>query len=257
MTEHTFQMTTPGPVVLGIELPMGSIDAQVIDGLTTASVVLSTDDETGPAADAVNRARADQDGQVLAVEVPELPGNVMTQVIRGNRIVHHMGVVTGSVTGVTIVNGRIIHGGGLQGPVVSEIRARVLLPAHSSFAVVSQSADAVVNGYVDQMEFRSVSGDLRINGARELRAQTTSGDLDIVRVTDRLTARTVSGHIAVDLYSGRDAELNTTSGDVIVHAADAASGCLRAETVSGDIRIGNRRNLRVSAHSVSGDVYTR
>ncbi|MFD8366015.1 DUF4097 family beta strand repeat-containing protein [Streptomyces hygroscopicus] len=257
MTERTFQMTLPGPVVLGLHLPMGSVDAQVIDSLTTASVVLSTQDSTGPAADAIRRAHARQDGQTLALEVPEIPGNVMTQTIRGNRIVQHMSVVSGSMTGVTIVNGRVIHGGGLQGPVVSEIRARVLLPSHSSLAVVSRSADAVVNGYVDRMEFRSVSGDLHLNGARELRAQTTSGDLDIVRVTDRLTARTVSGDISVDLYSGSDADLNTTSGDVLVRAADAASGLLRAQTVSGDVRVGGSRNLRVSAHSVSGDVYTR
>ncbi|KUL64789.1 hypothetical protein ADL28_08885 [Streptomyces violaceusniger] len=258
MTERTFEMSTPGPVVLGLHLPMGSVDAQVIDSLRTARVVLSTDDSSGPAADAVNQARARQDGQTLALEVPELPGNVMTQTIRGNRIVQHMSVVTGSMTSVTIVNGRVIHGNGVHTTTtVSEIRARVLLPARSSLAVVSQSADAVVNGYVDRMEFRSVSGDLRLNGACELRAQTTSGDLGIVRVTDRLTARTVSGDIAVDLYSGNDADLNTTSGDVIVRAADAACGHLRAESVSGDVRVGGSRNLRVSAHSVSGDIYTR
>ncbi|MGY0060256.1 DUF4097 family beta strand repeat-containing protein [Streptomyces sp. LZ34] len=253
MTERTFQMTTPGPVVLGLNLPMGSIDAQVIDSLTTASVVLSTQDSTGSAADAVNRAHACQNGQTLAVEVPELPGPVMTQTVRGNRIVQHVGVVTGSVTGLTIINGRVIHGGGFQDmQQVSEIRARVLLPSHSSLAVVSGSADAVVHGFLDRMEFRSVSGDLHVNGARELRTQTTSGDLDIVRVTERLTVSTVSGDVAVDHYSGNGAELNSTSGDITLAATPQVAGFITATSVSGDVLVTGARHLNPRVHSVSG-----
>ncbi|MFD6751384.1 hypothetical protein ACFWDC_40645, partial [Streptomyces anthocyanicus] len=95
MIERVFTSQSTGPVVLGLDLPMGNITVQVLSNITTASVVLRTDDASGPAADAVNRARSNQDGHVLAVEVPEITGNVMMQSARGNRVVQSMGTVYG------------------------------------------------------------------------------------------------------------------------------------------------------------------
>ncbi|MFI9081184.1 DUF4097 family beta strand repeat-containing protein [Streptomyces sioyaensis] len=258
MTKRPFDSQSTGPVVLGLDLPMGSVHVQVLASITTARVVLRTDDSSGPAADAVNRARASQDGQTLAVEVPKIPGNVMMQNVRGNRVRQSVGTVYGSVTGVTIVNGRIITGGGTGVmDTVSPIEAIVSLPVGSSLAVVSQSASARVHGAIERMEFRSISGDLEIDGARHLSASTTSGDVIVGCLSDRLTARSVSGDITVDLYSGSDADLNTTSGDLDVRATAQAAGALRANTVSGDVRVSGGRDLRVSAHSVSGRVRTR
>ncbi|MFE9570965.1 DUF4097 family beta strand repeat-containing protein [Streptomyces sp. NPDC006692] len=257
MTERTFVSTSTGPVVLGLELPMGSVHVQVLDSLTHARVTLRTADTSGPAADVVNAARITENGQTIAVEVPEIRGNVMMQRVRGNRITQSMGTVYGSVTGITIVNGRVITGGSDTMTRVSEIEARISLPANSSLAVVSQSADAVVDGEVDRMEFRSTSGDLQADGARAVSASTTSGDLTVWRVGEQIAARSVSGDIAVDLYSGNSAELVTTSGDVNVHATLKASGAIRANSVSGDVTVSGGRDLNVSARSVSGDVRTR
>ncbi|MEC4014928.1 DUF4097 family beta strand repeat-containing protein [Streptomyces sp. H27-D2] len=258
MTERAFVSRSTGPVVLGLSLPVGGIRVQVLDSLTAARVLLRTADSSGPAADAVEGARITENGQTIAVEVPEMVGDVMVRSVRGHRITQSMGTVYGSVTGMTIVNGRVVSGGGLGTlNTVSPIEAVVSLPAHSSLAVVSTSADARVNGEVDRMEFRSTSGDLQADGVRSLSASSTSGDLVVRRVAGQMTARSVSGDIAVDLYSGTYAELNTTSGDVNVHATSAASGTLRAETVSGDVRVSGGSALKVSAHSVSGDVRTR
>ncbi|MEV5946169.1 DUF4097 family beta strand repeat-containing protein [Streptomyces sp. NPDC051993] len=257
MTERTFVSTSTGPVVLGLELPMGSVHVQVLDSLTHARVALRTADTSGPAADVVNAARITENGQTIAVEVPEIRGNVMMQSVRGNRITQSMGTVYGSVTGITIVNGRVITGGSDTMTRVSEIEARISLPADSSLAVVSQSADAVVDGEVDRMEFRSTSGDLQADGARAVSASTTSGDLTVWRVGEQIAARSVSGDIAVDLYSGNSAELVTTSGDVNVHATLKASGAIRANSISGDVTVSGGRDLNVSARSVSGDVRTR
>ncbi|MFD7163116.1 DUF4097 family beta strand repeat-containing protein [Streptomyces violascens] len=257
MTERTFVSTSTGPVVLGLELPMGSVHVQVLDSLTHARVTLRTADTSGPAADVVNAARITENGQTIAVGVPEIRGNVMMQSVRGNRITQSMGTVYGSVTGVTIVNGRVVTGGSDTMTRVSAIEARVSLPANSSLAVVSQSADAVVDGEVDRMEFRSTSGDLQVDGARAVTASTTSGDLTVWRVAEQIAARSVSGDIAVDLYSGSSAELSTTSGDVNVHATLRASGTVRANSVSGDVSVSGGRDLHVSARSVSGDVRAR
>ncbi|MGY5044800.1 DUF4097 family beta strand repeat-containing protein [Streptomyces sp. 900105755] len=257
MTERVFDSATSGPVVLGLSLPVGSVRVQVLDSLTTARVVLRTDDTTGLAADAINRARSTQNGQVLGIEVPEMPGNVMVQSRRGNNIVQNVGTVYGSVTAVTIVNGRVISGGTNSMATVSPIEATVCLPPHSSLAVVSQSADADVYGYIDRMEFRSVSGDLNADGVRELRANTTSGDIHVGRVTDQVNARSVSGDVEVGLYDGRAATLGTTSGDITMQATNAAAGYVSADSVSGDIRISGARYLRVSANTVSGSVRNR
>ncbi|MEU1311723.1 DUF4097 family beta strand repeat-containing protein [Streptomyces cinnamoneus] len=258
MAERTFVSQSVGPIVLGLDLPIGSVHVQVLSNITTARVVLRTADLSGPAADAVNRARSGQDGQTMAVEVPEMPGNVMVQSVRGGRVTQSFGTVHGSVTGVTIVNGRVMTGGG-TGVLekVSPIDAVVALPTGSSLAVVSQSADAVIRGDVDRMEFRSVSGDLQVDGVRSLSASTTSGDVVVGRLTERLTARSVSGDITIDVYSGVGADVESTSGDVDVRATGQASGVLRAHTVSGDVRVSGGRDLRVNARSVSGDVRTR
>ncbi|MEU9100479.1 DUF4097 family beta strand repeat-containing protein [Streptomyces sp. NPDC048361] len=258
MTERTFVSTSTGPVVLGLDLPMGRVHVQVLDSLTHARVTLRTADTSGPAADVVNAARITENGQTIAVEVPEIRGNVMMQSVRGNRITQSMGTVYGSVTGVTIVNGRVVTGGGTDTVTrVGEIEARVSLPANSSLAVVSQSADAVVDGDVDRIEFRSTSGDLHADGARTVTAYSTSGDLNVWRVAEYVAARSVSGDISVDLYSGSDAELITTSGNVSVHATLRASGTVRANSVSGDVSVNGGRDLHVSARSVSGHVRTR
>ncbi|WP_314411983.1 DUF4097 family beta strand repeat-containing protein [Streptomyces kroppenstedtii] len=257
MTERTFASQSSGPIVLGLSLPVGSVHVQVLSSVTTARVRLHTDDCTGPAADAVNRARTRQDGQALAIEVPEMPGNVMVQSVRGNRVTQSVGTVYGSVTGVTVINGRVVSGGGHSMQTVSAITATVTLPAGSSLAVVSTSADAFVSGYVDRMEFRSVSGDLDADGVRQLTARTTSGDISVGRVTEQVTALSVSGDITVDLYDGRTAGLNATSGDITVQATGAASGSVIAHSVSGDVRISGAGHLSVSANSVSGRVRNR
>lgn len=257
MTERTFDSSTTGPIVLGLSLPVGTIRVQVLGSLTTARVTLHTDDSTGPAADAVNRARARQDGQAVGIEVPEMPSNVIVQSVRGNRVVQSMGTVHGTVTGMTIVNGRVISGGMGTAQTVSAITASVMLPAGSSLAVVSTSADAEVFGYVDRMEFRSVSGDLDADGVRQLTANSTSGDVTVGRITEQVTARSVSGDIEVGLYDGHAATLNTTSGDIEMQATGAASGHVSAHSVSGDVRISGARHLSVSADSVSGRVRNR
>ncbi|MCX5350883.1 DUF4097 domain-containing protein [Streptomyces mirabilis] len=254
MTERTFVSETSGPIVLGLSLPVGSVRVQVLDSLTTARVVLRTDDGTGPAADAVNRARSTQNGQAFGIEVPEMPGNVMVQSRHGNRIVQNFGTVHGSVNGMTIINGRVVSGGMSGMQTVSPIEVTVCLPPHSALAVVSQSADAEVFGYVDRIEFRSVSGDLDADGVRELRANTTSGDIHVGRVTGQITAQSVSGDLDIDLYDGQAATLATTSGDIEVQATNGSSGHVSAHSVSGDVRLAGARHLSVSANTVSGRV---
>ncbi|NGN64117.1 DUF4097 domain-containing protein [Streptomyces sp. A7024] len=256
MTERTFTSASAGPVVLGLDLPVGSVRVQVLDSLTSARVVLRTKDASGPAADAVAQARSRQDGQALAIEVPEMSGDVSGQSTGGIFVRGSGNVVSGVVIsgGMTMVNGRVV--GGSSVPTVSAIEASVYLPAGSSLAAVSTSSTVEVFGYLERVEFRSVSGDLHLDGARQLIASSTSGDIHAGRVTERLAARTVSGDISIRLYDGSHAELDSTSGDIIAQATPASSGLFSASTVSGDIHADGTRHLRVNTHSVSGHVRT-
>lgn len=256
MTERVFELPNSGPAVVGLDLPIGSVTAQVSASTTVVRVWLRTEDESGPAADAVRAARSRQDGQTLAVEVPDLPANVVTQGVRGGRVMQNATVIGGNVTGMVIVNGRVITNDAFT-TTVSPIEARVLLPAGSSLAVVSQSADMSVSGPLERAEFRSVSGDCRLDAVRELTASTTSGDIVAGPVLGSMTARSISGDIVADAYGGHHADLTTTSGDVDVFASGTSTGRLRANTVSGDIRINGGRHLDLSTRSVSGTVRTR
>ncbi|MFF4030346.1 DUF4097 family beta strand repeat-containing protein [Streptomyces sviceus] len=252
MTERTFDSATSGPIVLGLSLPVGSVRVQVVESLISARVVLRTADSTGPAADAVNRARSEQNGQVFGIEVPEMPNGV---IVRGNRGTVMQSVGNMSIVGGTLrINGRVVSGGMGNMPTVSPIEAVVSLPAGSSFGLAGTSADAEVFGYVDRMEFRSVSGDLDADGVRQLTANTTSGDINVGRVADQVTAHSVSGDIEVRLYDGSAATLNTTSGDIEMQATGAASGHVSAHSISGNVRLSGARHLSVSANSVSGRV---
>ncbi|MFE0131204.1 DUF4097 family beta strand repeat-containing protein [Streptomyces sp. NPDC059037] len=254
MPKRTFVSPSAGPIVLGLSLPVGRVYVDVSEGHPHARVVLHTEDNTGPAADAVSRARSEQSGQVLGIEVPEMPGNVMVQSVSGSRVTQTVGTVHGSVTGVTIVNGRVVTGSSSGMQTVSPIQATVYLPAGSSLGLSTTSADTVVWGDIDRMELRSVSGDLDACDVRDLTVNSTSGDIRVNRVTEQITVRSVSGDIEVGRYDGRQAQLSATSGDIRVQATAAAFGHLSAHSVSGDVQIAGARHLSVSADSVSGRV---
>jgi hypothetical protein len=259
MTERTFAMTSTGPAMLDLELPVGTVEVQVLDSVTTASVVLRTEDESGPAADAVRDARSSEDSQTLRVRVPEIHGSVITQSVAGGRVIHNTGVISigsGNVTNMVVVNGRVISGNVTNVPTVSGITARVVLPRGSSLSVFSKSADLHAAGYLNSAAFTSISGDAHLDAVRELHASTTSGDVSADGITTSAIVRSVSGDIDLYRYSGGSADLTTTSGDVTVSATASASGALRANTVSGDIRVRDGRHLDLRTRSISGDIRT-
>ncbi|WP_274916535.1 DUF4097 family beta strand repeat-containing protein [Streptomyces sp. WZ-12] len=256
MTERSYTSQTAGPVVLGVDLPTGSVRVQVDDAAKYATVALRTDDSSGKAVDALNKAHFGQVGQALTVQVPELPGTVMTQTARGSQVVQSFGTVYGTVTGMTIVNGQIITGGTTL-ETVSPTEAVVTLPPGSSLAVVTTSADTLISGYVEEMEFRSISGVLDADGVRRLTADTTSGYIAAGRITETANARSISGHIDLGLYDGHDARLDTTSGAITLHATKSASGTITARSVSGAIDITGGPNVHKDTHTVTGRLVSR
>jgi len=104
------------------------------------------------------------------------------------------------------------------------------------------------------MNLKSVSGDIRIANIRgELRAESVSGNVTAQGATGATLLKSVSGDVDVSAVATEtELRMESVSGDVTVHGAKIRS--LAAETVSGDLDLGDIITDRVSGKSVSGNV---
>jgi hypothetical protein len=246
--QHTAQQ--PGPITFDARLTSGDIRV-TIENRSHAEITISTADTTGPSADAVNDSTISDQGDRVTATVWTSGGSVVTQSggVQTNVFSSGSGVtitqvggnVYGTVVGAVIsgrdifVNGARISGSG--GVVVggSPILIEARLPIGSSIAGDTTSADLNVTGPANRVQFRSVSGDLNLDGVASLDVSTTSGDIDVAAFAG-------SGHT------------RTVSGDVTVRAAQEST--LQARTVSGDVRVSGAR-VALDASTVSGRVSQR
>ena len=190
----------------------------------------------------------------LRVKLPKDKGGVSTMMIGGGSTyingVHYQGPVT-------IVDGVVYQGQGATVAASSGVRVEVTLPEGSSADIETVSGDAVIDGSVDELRFKSVSGDLVADAVHTVSITTTSGDVELAAVSDGGTVNSVSGDVEIRQYDGRGMFVNTTSGDVRVAAGQQARGSLDINTVSGNVTTHNTRGnsaLRVRPNTVSGRV---
>ena len=149
---------------------------------------------------------------------------------------------------------------------------RVWCPEGTALTASTGSADVSVTGALGQVEVKTGSGDVAVQGTAEaLRVTSASGDVSAQRVTGAATVATASGDIELGVVDGPLA-VNAVSGDVTVRDARSGAavesvsgdvtidavggGDIRAQTVSGDVRIGVATGTAVwiDASSVSGDL---
>jgi hypothetical protein len=110
---------------------------------------------------------------------------------------------------------------------------------------------------VPNTSFRNASADLFIHVPRdsELDISGVSADVSVTDVEGELMAKTVSGNVKADTF-GRDSEIKTVSGDVVLRGkAKEGSGSadVHVSTISGNIRV-DRVGGDVEATTVSGEV---
>ncbi|WP_433894831.1 DUF4097 family beta strand repeat-containing protein [Streptomyces sp. CA-111067] len=278
MTTKTYTATHSSSRWADITSPAGTVNVTVDPALQYAQITISTSAESGPYADAVRdttiRETPGRQQDVIAVEVPEVPGQTMRMggaVFTGA----NFGVVnTGTINGTVISNGDLYMGGhrivsngrvvAQAGTVVSgpaadnHITVDVRLPRDSSLRLTTTSADLAVNGALTVLTAESVSGDINARAVHTLDVQTTSGDVTVDWVQARLDARSVSGDVLIGAYSGSDFRANSTSGDITVSATPDAVDRLEATTVSGDITLrGLNDRLTPRTRTVSGDISRR
>ncbi|TDW24288.1 putative adhesin [Kribbella kalugense] len=238
-----------------------------------ATVTIQTADENGPAADAVRSAQLRSTPEGLETSVRG-DGSTSGGAISGGGFTISGGTFGNIRTGRGItVNGMHISGGndivvngvhitGAGGTVnvsqgVSPIEIVAVVPKGSSLQTRSDSADIEATGQLARVDANSVSGDVDIDRADDIKARTTSGDIRMGR-TDQVSAHSVSGDISIDDFGG-SARTETVSGDVRVHATEG--GNLSAGSVSGNITVtasdaNVAQQLNVQTSTVSGRVRT-
>jgi hypothetical protein len=231
----------PGPVLLGIDVPIGTITVEAGRRYGTAEVELRAIGDDEGIREAVRNAYLgwDEADRLLVVQVKLPRGRSGGGVYVGGR-------------SVTVIDGVVFAGGGVVAGGSIEVAIRA--PEGSSVAMKTTSGDLDTVGRLTGVRFESISGDARVECVGSLLADSTSGDVRAEQV-GTVTATTVSGNIRVRDLRGT-ALLRSTSGDVDIYAT--AAGVIDVRTVSGDIEIDGtgaaRRQMQVSTSSVSGRV---
>jgi DUF4097 and DUF4098 domain-containing protein YvlB len=216
MAEHRFH--TPEPVELAVQIPVGDIDVETVDG--DESIVVVTGNQK-----LLDQMRVELDGRRLVVE------------LKGRK-----------PFGITISIGDFNFGsGGLH------VKAKV--PHSSTATITTAAADTKLRGHYAALNAKSASGDLTLHGEVEgdANVKTVSGDVRIGHVGGELRGTTVSGDVTASAIDG-SVELKSVSGDVRFESV--REGSVVVQSISGDIEVGVApgTNLDVDAGSVSGDL---
>jgi hypothetical protein len=219
MAEHRFH--TPGPVALDVKVPTGDIEIETVDG-DESTIEVEGNERL------VELTEVRQEGERIVVE------------LRGKK-----------PFGITIAIGdfSFSQGGG------SDLMVRARVPHGSRPGVDTASADTVIRGRIRELELKTASGDVAVNGEIESDAavKSVSGDVRIDRVGGDLRFQTVSGDFVVHSLGG-SADGKSVSGDVRLEWT--REGNVSVQSVSGDIDVGvtSGTNLDVDAGSVSGEL---
>ena len=229
---HVFE--TPGDVALQVRLPSGR-------------VVLTTADDPRTTVEIVGRRGQDAVDEI-DVTMDERRGEHVIRIEQKDRF--RWGPI------------QITWGG--------DFECRITCPHGSNLDLSGGSTDVKVDGELGEASVRTASGDVHLDTVRaELQVKTASGDVwvegaeadtsvatvsgdvELGRVSGSLTGRTISGSFKLGAVA-MALEVSTTSGDIEV--GSVGSGDVRVQSVSGDVRIGIGRGMRVwvDATSVSG-----
>ncbi len=133
---------------------------------------------------------------------------------------------------------------------------RVEVPHGTRVSVVTASGSIRADGLDADQRYRSVSGDVVVDGnGGRMDIDTVSGDVRVVSTSElELDVRTVSGDLVVSAPVLRSLKAKSMSGAMGIDGGFAATGEHRLDTISGDVRIVPHGPIRVDGTTVSGDV---
>jgi DUF4097 and DUF4098 domain-containing protein YvlB len=133
---------------------------------------------------------------------------------------------------------------------VSRARLRVTAPEGSSLHVATASATVRAPLRLGRVSASTASGDVHLEDVAELHVRTASGDVSVGKVDGDLTVKSASGDVRARSVAGR-VSVTTASGDTSI---EAAGGPLALSSASGDLRVGVYSGDDLEASTMSGDV---
>jgi hypothetical protein len=220
MRSETF--STPGPVLLDLEIPAGEIEIDTSDT-----------DETHVELESISGSDEFVDAARLDV------------VRRGDRYEVVVEVKTRHGISISLSRGPEIR---LGGP---DVRLRISCPRGSEVDARTKSAEIRARGEYGAFEVKTASGDIQLDEATgPTRIKSASGDFHVDRVGSSLDVQTVSGDVHAGSIAG-DLHAHLISGDMYVRDA---RGSISTNTVSGDQSYEAVMQGRVELKAISGDV---
>jgi putative adhesin len=217
---------TPGPLLLSLRVPAGSISIETTDGTETEVELEPLDRDAAQVIEDSTvelRGRAGG-GHEVVVEIEERRFLVFSTAPR--------------------VQVRI------QCPHGADVRSDGRLGTASVKCV---AGDVTLPDVAGDARVKSVSGDVRIaQVGGGLEVQTVSGDVTAHAAGGNVSITTVSGDLRLD-EAGRSVTTKSVSGDQFVGAVRGGATC---QSVSGDVYVAVPRGTQVwiDANSRSGDV---
>jgi DUF4097 and DUF4098 domain-containing protein YvlB len=148
------------------------------------------------------------------------------------------------------------------------LHVTIELPASSQISGTAAMGDFRVTGRVGPSRFKTSVGDIHLDEAARLEANTATGDVTVERATGHAEVGTGSGELRIREIDGTavlknsngetrvgevtgDLRVNTANGDILVDVAHAG---VHAKTASGDIRVGEVVRDRVVLETAVGEI---
>lgn len=244
-----------GPTVLDLTQSVGRIEITIDPKAVRPEIVVRTDSDRGPSADAVRNATFSQQGARVTVNVPVEAGAGGT-VISGNT----MTISNGDIVFGNTVGGRVIVNGvdvteavrkGQAAAGTSEVVTEAILAPGSGVRINTRSAVTVVKGAAESIDFSATSGSITAETAGEFLVDMSSGSAKIDRVLSTLDVQMSSGNLRVNSYSGSSGKVRLSSGNANIHATDRSSGSLTVSLSSGNANVTGARHLDTSRSRVT------
>jgi len=214
MPTRTLTATTTGPVYLSTVLigAPGHIAAHVDPTCTRATVTVTADTDTGPAANAVHSA-------TLSPGYKH-PHTLIVEVFGKSGVDHHpvnetntVAISTGRPTGQPIrIHAVLPPGSRVQADTQN---ANVRVDGHAAAVRVSTDKGTVTINHADSVHARTSSGAVTIGHATQIDTHTSSGPVNI-GTTEAATIKTHAGHVTINNSQG-NTQVNTYDGVVTLH----------------------------------------
>jgi len=120
----------------------------------------------------------------------------------------------------------------------TEVNLTIRVPAGLRLRIGTVSGDVAGERLEGELELRSVSGDVRLEGGQgpSIDLETVSGDVNLLKVSSKeVSGRTVSGEILFEgpVMDGGTYDFGTTSGDITLRLPGRPNATMSAATFSG------------------------